>query len=146
MDIKLRGLSGQLLSDKWSEGALTYLGMTSSGYPNFFYTYGPQAPTAFSNGPSCAEPQGDWIVKTMSRMRERSLSRIDADETAEKEWKAMVNMFSSMTLRHGVRGWWQGSNIPGKKAEPLNWGGGLPLYIKTIKDCFDEDWKGFHVQ
>ena len=85
-------------------------------------------------------------MKTLSRMRERGLKRIDADESAEKEWKALVNKYSEMSLRHGVRGWWQGSNIPGKKAEPLNWAGGLPLYIKTINDCLHEDWTGFHVQ
>lgn len=37
-DISIRGLEGQALADKWENGVLTYLGLTSSGFPNFFFT------------------------------------------------------------------------------------------------------------
>lgn len=56
--IDIRGPSGESLSDHWKDGTYTQLGMTVSGFPNMFFTYGPQAPTAFCNGPTCAELQG----------------------------------------------------------------------------------------
>jgi hypothetical protein len=37
----------------------------------------------------------------------------------------------------------QGTNIPGKKKEALNYSGGLPLYIQTINEVADKDWEGF---
>lgn len=48
-DIDIRGIDGESLSEKWREGTHTYLGMTSKGFPNFFFLYGPQSPTAFSS-------------------------------------------------------------------------------------------------
>ena len=145
-DITLRGLSPTLtLSQKWSTGVLSYLGLSVSSFPNLFYLYGPQAPTAFSNGPSCAEPQADWIVKVLVYMRERGYVRIDAKEEKESEWRDEVERWSKMTLRHGVRGWWFGSNVPGKRVEPLNWAGGLPLYIRKLGEEFGSGLGGFEL-
>ena len=45
MKIDIRGPSGESLAEKWKEGTRTYLGMSVSGFPNMFFTYGPQAPT-----------------------------------------------------------------------------------------------------
>ena len=67
--IDIRGKSGMRLNEKWKEGTKTFLGMAVSGFPNMFFTYGPQAPTALCNGPTCAELQGEWIVKMMGDVR-----------------------------------------------------------------------------
>jgi cation diffusion facilitator CzcD-associated flavoprotein CzcO len=51
MDI--RGKDGVLIRDKWEKkGLLTYLGLMSAGYPNMFFPFGPQGPTAVTVGPS----------------------------------------------------------------------------------------------
>jgi hypothetical protein len=39
----------------------------------------------------------------------------------------------------------QGTNIPGKKKEALNYSGGLPLYIQTIGEVADKGWEGFEL-
>lgn len=126
-DIHMTGLDGQLLAEKWREGTWTYLGISTSGFPNFFFLYGPQGPTAFSNGPSCVEPQGDWVVDVLKSMREKGLTRIDPKEEAERGWKATVRELHSRSLRDKVDGWYNGANIPGKPKEPLNYAGGIPL-------------------
>lgn len=105
-DISMTGVGGQTLSEKWNLGTWTYLGMTTSGFPNFFFTYGPQAPTAFSNGPACLEPQCDWIVQLLTEMRESGLKRIDAKKEAEEEWRNLVNSQSEQTLRHNTKSWY----------------------------------------
>jgi hypothetical protein len=94
-DIVIKGLDGEILTEKWKMGTWTYLGMTTARFPNFFFTYGPQAPTAFANGPSCAELQGDWLVELLEQMREQGKSRIDATGEAEAEWKVLVNELAS---------------------------------------------------
>ena len=43
--IDIRGTEGKTIEQKWKEGTYTQLGMTTHGYPNLFFTYGPQAPT-----------------------------------------------------------------------------------------------------
>jgi cation diffusion facilitator CzcD-associated flavoprotein CzcO len=104
-NITITGLDGQLLSDKWKSGTYTNLGLATAGFPNFFFTYGPQSPTAFSNGPTCVETQGDWIAEVLVKMRESGLTRINATKEAENEWKAKVNLFSERTLLHDTDSW-----------------------------------------
>jgi len=52
--IDIRGTDGLLVREKWGKGLATYLGMSIANFPNMFFTYGPQGPTAFCNGPTCA--------------------------------------------------------------------------------------------
>lgn len=96
--IDIRGPSGISLTDKWVNGSLTYLGMSVSGFPNMFFTYGPQAPTALCNGPTCAELQGNWIADCLNYMREKNLSTIDATLEAEAAWKQDVHNFAHASL------------------------------------------------
>jgi cation diffusion facilitator CzcD-associated flavoprotein CzcO len=105
-DIAITGLDGYTLQKHWSEGTYTYLGMSCAGIPNFFFTYGAQAPTAFSNGPSCLEPQCEWIERVIEDSREKGWTRIDATREKEVEWKALCEDFSAMTLRHNVKSWY----------------------------------------
>jgi len=60
--IDLVGLGDTSLTSKWSNGTYTWLGMATADLPNFFFTYGSQAPTALSSGPSSIEPQCEWLV------------------------------------------------------------------------------------
>jgi hypothetical protein len=39
-----------------------------------------------------------------------------------------------------------GTNIPGKVKEALNYGGGIPLYVKTINEVLANGYEGFTVQ
>lgn len=71
--INIKGIKGISMEEKWKDGIRTYLGLTSAGYPNMFFIYGPHGPTALSNGPTCLEYQGDWVVKCIIQLRFLSL-------------------------------------------------------------------------
>lgn len=165
-EIDIRGRSGQKLSDKWLKGVRTYLGMTVSQFPNMFFTYGPQAPTALCNGPTCAELQGEWIVKLLNHMREKGATSIDAQEEAESEWAKSVSTIANASLLPTAKSvsharslesrplcfgtltrsqWYMGDNIPGKVREPLIYLGGVPTYYKTLDECAQQEYVGFHV-
>lgn len=144
-DIDIRGSHGELLRDKWDKGTYTHLGMTTSSFPNFFFLYGPQGPTAHANGPSCVEPQADWILGVLQHMRDEGLVKLDARPQAEEEWKQLVYEKSVVSLRHTMLSSYNGGNIPGKKVEPLNYAGGLPDYIRRIWQERDGGLAGFEV-
>lgn len=145
-DILITGLEGETLQNHWSDGTYTYLGMSVHNLPNFMFTYGAQAPTAFSNGPSCVEPQCEWIERVLESSRSEGWTRINATREAELAWKNTVETFSAATLRHNLKSsWYNGTNIPGKKKEALNYAGGLPTYITTITEVADKGWEGFEV-
>lgn len=98
LKIDISGVGGQKLADRWQAGTKTYLGLSVANFPNMFFTYGPQAPTALCNGPTCAEIQGDWIVNMMNHMRTIGKTRIAPGLEVEKEWGEAVLKFADASL------------------------------------------------
>lgn len=141
--IDIRGTDGRAIKDKWADGVATYLGMATANYPNMFWVYGPQAPTAFCNGPTCAELHGDWIVDCVKYMRDSGLTRVEATPAAEQEWTQHVRELNDVTLFPLADSWYMGANIPGKKREQLNYPGGLPLYLQKCNDSAEQGYEGF---
>ncbi|OXA45122.1 baeyer-Villiger monooxygenase [Folsomia candida] len=144
LNISIKNGGGTSIAEKWGQRTSTFLGITVSGFPNMFLLYGPQAPTAFSNGPTCIEIQADWMIDLMVDMRSKKRARVEADKQAEDVWVAMVRHVWEISLFRKAESWYQGANIPGKRREPLNFAGGIPAYRKTLNECRDEGYRGLH--
>ncbi|KAJ8110815.1 hypothetical protein OPT61_g6434 [Boeremia exigua] len=141
--IDIRGRDGASLKETWKDGVKTYMGMASHGFPNMFFTYGPQAPTAFCNGPTCAELQGEWILKVMEHARQHGLEVVEAQEQAQQEWKELVCNMAHASLLPTVDSWYMGANVPGKLREPLVYVGGVPRYSQTLDEVAEKGYAGF---
>lgn len=107
-----------------------------------FFLYGAQGPTAFSNGPTCVEVQGDWIVDAIAKCKKEQITYLNATKEAEDEWREKVTALCDKTLFPGTSSWYMGSNVPGKPRESLNYTGGIPLYEKECRGALD-GFKGF---
>jgi cation diffusion facilitator CzcD-associated flavoprotein CzcO len=132
LNISIQGRDGVSLQSKWQKGTWTYQGLMTAGFPNMFFLYGPQGPTSFCNGPTCAEVQGDWIVQTVAFLRAHGHREIEPKREAEDSWRALVNQIGNSTLLPETQSEYMGTNIPGKPKEMLNYLGGLTDYIKRI--------------
>src|SRR5215207_11442127 len=96
--IDIQGRGGQKLKDKWAHGPLTYLGVTTTGYPNFFMITGPGSPSVLSNMPVSIEQHVEWISGAIEHMRTEGIAEMEADAGAEVEWVAHVNDIASQTM------------------------------------------------
>jgi cation diffusion facilitator CzcD-associated flavoprotein CzcO len=143
LNIDVRGRAGRSLREKWKAGTWTHLGLTTHGFPNLFFLYGPQGPTSFCNGPTCAEVQGDWIVQTVTHMRETGVAELEPTAEAEQGWRALVNGIGAATLLPDTESEYMGTNIPGKPKEMLNYLGGLSDYTKRITGAVVAGYPGF---
>ncbi|VUC30460.1 unnamed protein product [Clonostachys rosea] len=143
MNIDIRGRSGGSITDKWKAGVKSYLGMAVGDFPNMFFTYGPQGPTTFCNGPTCAESQGSFIVAAMNFMKNQDLRQMDVDAAAEILWSENIQKIAARSLIPGTKSWYMGDNIPGKPRECLVYLGGVPNYYKALNECVDRDFEGF---
>jgi cyclohexanone monooxygenase len=141
--IDIHGTQGATLKEKWAQGSRTHLGLASAGFPNLFFLYGPQSPSGFCNGPTCAELQGDWVVDCLEYMRQGGLERIEAMASAEKIWNDHAEEMADMTLFPKADSWYMGANIPGKPRQLLNYAGGLPLYLEKCDECASKGYEGF---
>lgn len=76
-------------------------------------------------------------------MKVMGIKNVDCKKESAEEWRKLVNMQSGATLRHGTDSWYMGTNIPGKPREALNYGGGIPEYIRTISKVMNNGYDGF---
>lgn len=141
--IDIQGTRDESLKEHWQQGVRTHLGLASNGFPNLLYLYGPQSPSGFCNGPTCAEVQGEWIVELLAHLRDKGLTRIEATAEAEETWRELVHGIASMTLFPRADSWYMGANIPGKPREMLNWPGGLQLYLQSCREVAAAGYRGF---
>ena len=140
--IDITDTRGVSLRTRWADGVDTHLGVAVSGLPNLLFLYGPQSPTAFCNGPTCAELQGEWVVEFLVRMREEGRTRFEATPDAEAAWTAQLDLVAEMSLLGKTDSWYMSANVPGKRRQLLNY----PLsddYLERLRAEADADLPGF---
>lgn len=119
--LNIHGTTGGDVAEHWKNGTRTSMGVALPTFPNMFFLYGPQAPTAFSNGPSCTQFQAEWVEKTFKLIKEQGITRMEATQESEDEWCRRMHEKWDASLFPLAKSWYQGANIPGRKVEPLNW-------------------------
>ena len=107
-NIDIRGENGLPLSDKWKQGCNSYLGLTTHGFPNMFFLYGPHGPTAYTNGPSTVEIQAEWVCKAIDHLLKKNLKAIKPQQKAEEDFTQHIDDLSAATLFHESHGWYMG--------------------------------------
>ena len=108
--IDIRGIGGELLRDKFSNGPRTYMGIQSNGFPNMFTINA----ASVGNFVRAAEPLVEWVTECIRYVRENEYVRISPTIEAEDDWVSHVNEAGSKILRSQANSWFVGANIPGK--------------------------------
>jgi cyclohexanone monooxygenase len=139
---EIRGRSGRTLSETWSRGVQTFLGMGIPDFPNLLMLYGPQSPSAFWNGPSCAEMQGDWVIDCLTYLRDKGMTRIEATVAAGASWTEHMQELAEGTLLPLADSWYMGANIPGKPRQLLHHLG-VPDYMEHCRESAENGYAGF---
>jgi cyclohexanone monooxygenase len=75
--LEVVGIDGRHLHDDWSEVAHAHLGLTVSGYPNFFMLYGPNTNQGGNSIIFILEAQAAYVVRALRAMRQRRLRSVD---------------------------------------------------------------------
>lgn len=146
LNINIKNGRGLSIQDKWKSGTKTYLGLSTAEFPNLYWFYGPQAPTAFSNGPTTGTVQGNFVVDLMVKMRNDNKRSVVAVQAAEDKWVKDLHEVWYSSLFPATDSWYQGANIPGKLREPLNYFGGIPEYIENLDKCASNNYDGFVIE
>ncbi|MBI2723667.1 MAG: NAD(P)/FAD-dependent oxidoreductase [Chloroflexi bacterium] len=139
------GRGGRALSDAWSAGPKTYLGLQVVGFPNLFTITGPGSPSVLTNMLVAIEQHVDWVADCMAYMRDHHIAVIEAEEAAQDAWVEHVNMVANFTLFPQANSWYIGANIPGKPRVFMPYVGGIPLYEQKCRDVVANGYEGFHL-
>ena len=163
--ISIQGRNGETLKDHWSKkGPTSYLGISVPNFPNLFMISGPNGP--FSNLPPAIETHADIISDLIARAEKNpgcltktggiengtkhangtafANAIIEAEPEAEEQWTDLCDQLSSKSLFRRIEiSWIFGTNVPGKKAVPMFWFGGLGPYRKKVQELLNDDLKGY---
>lgn len=132
--MQVTGREGQTLRAAWADGAQAYLGLTVSGFPNFFMMYGPNTNLGHNSIIVMIEAQTRYILDALARLERGDARAVDLkpealaryNETLQARLKEMVwsAVGASWYLDHG-----RSTN---------NWAGRTTEYIRRTK-CVDWD-------
>ncbi|MGZ5853928.1 MAG: 4-hydroxyacetophenone monooxygenase, partial [Xanthobacteraceae bacterium] len=93
----IKGLAGLDLNDVWRNGAEAYLGITVTGFPNFFMLYGPN-----TNAPSSIifmlECQSHYILSAIKTLRSKGARYMNVRADAQRDFNAEAQERLSTTV------------------------------------------------
>jgi cyclohexanone monooxygenase len=144
-DIDIRTDAGLSVRAKWESGPRTYLGMMMAGFPNLFMITGPQSPGVKSQMILACEQHMDWIADCLQYLRDRGLTRIEAERDAEDSWVQHNNEVADRTLYPLANSWYVGANIPGKPRIFMPYVGGVTAYKKKCDEVAANSYEGFRL-
>lgn len=144
--IDIVGTEGISLRDKWDDGPVTFLGLQSHGFPNFFMIVGPHSGATFCNVPRCAEQNVEFIADLVGHMEGRGLARCEATATAEQDWTSQVLDQADQLLAGRTNSWFTGinHNIEGRgRRKMLLYTLGQQYFLQTCREIVEQDYRGF---
>jgi cation diffusion facilitator CzcD-associated flavoprotein CzcO len=139
----IRGRDDLALVDHWADGPTTFLGVQTTGFPNFFFPGGPHA--AAGNNPRYNGDQVDFITETLVHLRDIGCDIIEVDAAAEEKWTAMVDRWATKAPSFGESSYYFGTNIPGKPRKYLLNSAGRPKLLAEIAKVNESDYKAFRL-
>ncbi|MFM8945813.1 MAG: alpha/beta hydrolase fold domain-containing protein [Actinomycetota bacterium] len=143
--VNITGKNGLTLKKKWGAGPLTYLGLTSVGFPNLFMITGPGSPSVLSNMMISIEQHVDWICDTLVDMREKGYSTIEPTPVAEEGWRVHCGDCADITIFQETDSWYMGANVPGKPRVLFPYIGGVGRYRAICDDVRKKGYLGFEL-
>jgi cation diffusion facilitator CzcD-associated flavoprotein CzcO/acetyl esterase/lipase len=145
VSVDITGVNGQTLKAKWADGPTTYLGLMTTGFPNFFTITGPQSPSVLSNMAVSIEQHVEWVSECLNYMRESGYERIEPTPLAEAGWVQHNHDCADITLFPRANSWYMGANVPGKPRVFLPYVGGLDGYGRACDEIVERGYLGFEL-
>ena len=144
--VDIRGRDGITLKDRWAAGPVTYLGLMTTGFPNFFTITGPGSPSVLSNMMVSIEQHVDWVAEALAHLRDQGFDTIEPTDTAQAGWVQHVNDCAHITLYPQAASWYMGANVPGKPRVFLPYVGGVDRYRLACEEVVRRGYLGFRMR
>jgi cation diffusion facilitator CzcD-associated flavoprotein CzcO len=134
------GQDGLALTEHWEDGPVTFLGIQTAGFPNFFFPGGPHA--AAGNNPRYNGDQADFVADTLVWLRQNDRTVIEVTPEAEQRWCDAIEKsiaFQPFT----EKSYYFGTNVPGKPRRFLLNSAGRPKLLKEVARVKDNNYEAF---
>lgn len=120
----ITGSHGRDLAEEWSTGARAYKSVSVSGYPNLFFTFGPNSGPGHNSALVYMESEIDYIVKAIRLIIDHHLHSIDVEPDRQDHYhKKIQRRLAGTTWNSGCKSWYltedgyNGTMFPGFATE-----------------------------
>jgi cation diffusion facilitator CzcD-associated flavoprotein CzcO len=135
---RVTGRGGEVLNDRWDrEGAEAYLGITHSGFPNFFMMYGPNTNLGHNSIIVMIEAQTRYILSCLTALRGHRAAWLDVKPEAQEAYNARLQERMQKMIWTAVEKSWYKRD--GKVTN--NWVGRTTEYIKRTREINSDDYE-----
>ncbi len=99
LSFQVYGIGGRNLNSEWEKEAVSYKGITVSGYPNYFKVNGPNTGTGHSSQLCYMETMVKYAVKAICAIkRDTSVKAIDVKSNVQREYVAAMKRNMALTV------------------------------------------------
>lgn len=136
-DIEVLGRDQQRLHSAWSEGAHAYLGISTHGFPNLHFLYGPNTNLGHTSILIMLEAQADYVMRLMTHQQQLGLRCGEVRDAQENEFNAEVQRrMQSLAFSEIATSWYMHD---GKITN--NWVGGTREYQQRLAAFAPDDYQ-----
>jgi len=138
--MRVQGLNGEILNETWDRegGAEAYLGITHTGFPNFFMMYGPNTNLGHNSIVVMIEAQTRYILSCLNALDSRSAKWLDVKAGVQREYNDVVQERLQESAWAAVEKSWY-KNDRGKITN--NWAGRTTEYRRRTKAMNPADYE-----
>lgn len=105
--IPIIGIDGRDLACEWSKGAYAYRSVAVSGYPNLFFTFGPNSGPGHSSALVYMEAQIDYIVEAIGKLLQFGWTALDVRPEVQARYNEDIQRrLQSTTWNSGCQSWY----------------------------------------
>lgn len=109
--LELRNAQGKTLSEAWKDGPYALRTVAVPGFPNFFFTLGPQSPIGNFSAISICETQIHYILRCIELARGGKVRTFNPTAAATERFNAFVRAAMPDTIWvTGCRNWYMSKN------------------------------------
>jgi cation diffusion facilitator CzcD-associated flavoprotein CzcO len=107
--MKLIGRNGLEIHDAWRNGLSAYLGVTVSGFPNFFMLLGPNTGLGHNSVVLMIEAQVRYVINCLKLMGKKNISAMEVRAESQKHFAANLRDHMARTVWQsgGCHSWYQ---------------------------------------
>ncbi|MGB6245664.1 MULTISPECIES: NAD(P)/FAD-dependent oxidoreductase [Gordonia] len=145
LGMDIRGIGGRRLTDKWSDGPTTYLGIAVDEFPNMFMLTGPGSPNVLTNVVCAIEQHVEWTGDFIAELERRGASRVEPLAHESRKWTDDAAELAEATLYPEGDSWYTGANVPGKPRVIMSYVGGLDAYRRICDEVAADGYRGFAI-
>lgn len=105
------GSQGLKIQDAWANGAESYLGIQTAGFPNAFFLMGPNTGLGHNSMVYMIESQIQYVADALTKARKNNWSTIDVKPEAQRDFVGRVQgAMSSTVWASGCKSWYLDEN------------------------------------